>query len=651
MFRLIVLSDIHFDSIGNSFVERATTVARAALTQLPLSISGIGLLWNGDLANKGQVSEFDLARQFVEAVTSQVREMAEKRGVPLISLFTPGNHDCDFSTDQEMRDLCLASLKPNRPKTSIEEAILSPLENYFYFIDSMGANCGCAIDRSNPYINTIRFDIRDKSIQFILLNSAWMSKRQEKTDEATFPLEILGTTPFVESTVSIVSMHHPLNWFRMPDTRTQLREWINSHADLLITGHEHSPRESITSSGMSTVAFCESGALHENGNLDSSHFHILDIDLDLSSACVCRWVFASEQAIYSIAQTSELALNNSNNHIQVRRFTSEHKNWLEDPMLPIQIANKNKIRLQDFFLYPDLNEYSNSVAPAEQHLIHASRVLETLVVAERCLLTGDDNSGKTALARKLIMDLHSKGKIPLYLDAKDLDSCRSQQQIEFFLAKKVKKQYVDLTYDAILQLYPTDLVLIVDDFHLLYQSSAVFNSVIKTLESLNSSLIVFASEELALLESHGIGGDFATFAGYRKFQICEFGQLRIEALAKKWLELSISGKSRKPEELQRDVVKLTKQIQNVLSADVIPHQPWILIILLQQSEDDTILVRNGSYGHMYQAIVTAALSRSKASTLELSGKFAYLGKLAYQILESGTDFITTEEARDRKSVV
>lgn len=231
--------------------------------------------------------------------------------------------------------------------------------------------------------------------------------------------------------------------------------------------------------------------------------------------------------------------------------------------------------------------------------------------------------------------------MPVYLDASQFSGRLDHDRVTKIAGHELKKQYATLTLEKVTQLYKDKLFLIVDNFHCIYDNGYRSTEICEILESVFARIVILAAEELVLCESHGANGEFGGFLGYRKFQILDFGQLRMEALAKKWLSLTDSDNVR-----SQDVAKLTKQMLNVLSADVIPHHPWILIVLFNQSvESESIVVRNGSYGHMYQAIVSAALTRSKMTDLELNGKFTYLAALANFIFKSGSEAISERDAR------
>jgi hypothetical protein len=70
-------------------------------------------------------------------------------------------------------------------------------------------------------------------------------------------------------------------------------------------------------------------------------------------------------------------------------------------------------------------------------------------------------------------------------------------------------------------------------------------------------------------------------------------------------------------------------IERVLRINAMAHYPWVVIVLLQEATSDTELAaKNGSYGFLYQAIVTSALAKSKVQ-LDIKSKYTYLSELAF----------------------
>ncbi|QDV13233.1 Calcineurin-like phosphoesterase [Rosistilla oblonga] len=646
MLTLIHLTDIHFGNKESVLSTRVSSLINAALCHVREDTTAVALVLNGDFANRGSTSEFVVAAEFINTL---VKELKQSLGpeIDFCYFVTPGNHDCDFSSDQSMRDIALERIATERCPDSIERTVLEPLNNYFEFVSLLDHPPNAAIRSEAPYFVTYQIEVCSQYIDVMLGNSAWMSQRQEKANNAAFPLELLPKNPTENSTRSVFCMHHPYNWFRMPDTRTQLQQWVRANCDILFTGHEHIAGETKLNTADSQLLHVEGGALQQWDGDAASVFQVLRFEDGFARAQVACVEFDIDKQAYITSRDHIVEFGNVRSDRSFVSIKPEFRSWLEDPLLPISIANRGNLKLQDFFLYPDLNDYSNSISPEERTLVPSSRVEKRLLEATSALLTGDATCGKTALARHLFLAMRRESKIPLYLDAKKLDRDVSEKTVRSLVADALKRQYNDLTWEVLSQRPEDEVVILVDNFQLIYQQGHTPSAVVDQLRKFADRIVLFASEELIICESHAATEDFGAYADFEKFNICEFGQLRTEALAKKWICLANKNQDLAPEQIQQQVEKTTKQIQNVLSADVIPHQPWILIVLLQQAEDnDNVVLKNGSYGHMYQAIVTAALSRARLGAFDLPGQLAYLGALAFEIKASNQDAISQRRALD-----
>lgn len=405
MIRLIHLSDIHFESDKSLLLKKTELVVKSITVDMPQTTQAVLLVFNGDYAAKGAKTGFDVAEQFVRELLAMIKK-AIPANVPIYTVMTPGNHDCDFSSDQTARDVLLKNLKPSRPQVSVEQLILLPLESYFALADRLDEHFSASISRNNPYFDSFRLDTEDGSLEVYLINSAWMSQRHEKANQSAFPLKELPVSGSSDADAAVAIMHHPLNWFRQPDTMTQLGDWVCKSCDLLITGHEHTPKESIVESE-TAISHCAGGALQESDSSHSSCFQIVDLDLSSHLGVSTRREY--QDSHYAITATKELRLSNSATEIQPRRLAVKHRAWLEDPMLPIQVPNRTQIKLQQFYLYPDLDEYSDTSSTHGTENILAARVFDVVSGEYRSLLTGADRCGKTAFARQFYLDLHSRG--------------------------------------------------------------------------------------------------------------------------------------------------------------------------------------------------------------------------------------------------
>ncbi len=156
-------------------------------------------------------------------------------------------------------------------------------------------------------------------------------------------------------------------------------------------------------------------------------------------------------------------------------------------------------------------------------------------------------------------------------------------------------------------------------------------------------IIAFADDEFVLEHFHARQGSSRKIVEYDCFYICEFGYISIEDLARRWLLSSQSAGSHVTEATIRDICKI---VGRVLQINAIPHHPWVLLVLLQEaSSGQEIAAKNGSYGHLFQAIVTSALYRSRFHNVDIETKYNYLAEFACAMFEQGVATFDEAEAK------
>jgi len=213
------LGDIHLKNADDPILARVSVLCRAIAAEVDSQTASIVLLLTGDFAQSGAVSEFELAADFVTRVSVKLKELTNLD--PLI-LCIPGNHDLDLSVDQDARNTLVAMHKSNEvPATSTLQFILTAEENYFAFAKTIAS--AAPHTKADPFVTTHRLMVGSQHVTFRLLNSAWMSTRGEKTNSLYFPVNIIDGTPGQLDEYVISAVHHPINWFKQPETMRLLQ--------------------------------------------------------------------------------------------------------------------------------------------------------------------------------------------------------------------------------------------------------------------------------------------------------------------------------------------------------------------------------------------------------------------------------------------
>ena len=196
------------------------------------------------------------------------------------------------------------------------------------------------------------------------------------------------------------------------------------------------------------------------------------------------------------------------------------------------------------------------------------------------------------------------------------------------------------------QLPRDNRVLIIDDYDQATLRTGTYVEVVNYFRSVFSQVVVIVSEDYLQGEHHDQATNPSPFGDFMRLAICEFGHLRLESLANKWLTLSSTFQRETSSSLMDDVARTCKFIQQTLRSNAIPHHPWVLLVLLRQAGNrDQSGPKNGSYGHLYNAIITAALSRSKIGSIDIQSKYTYLANLAHTLYQQRTATLSDEEMR------
>ena len=214
---LVQLSDIHFKSPGsNTLLERVDKIA-SAIVSVDKNAKLCLLLITGDIAFSGKAAEYDIAFSFFKELHSKLLSGMPNTNTRFV--FIPGNHDCDFSIINNVRDIVLPtiSVDQNVPQDVIEQMI-SVQANYFEFVEKW--NDETITQVTNKLYGIIRMPLDKDYIEFHVINSAWMSTKNEQQGKLLFPQGLISSIPNEEAPALVVSLlHHPYQWFNANNSR------------------------------------------------------------------------------------------------------------------------------------------------------------------------------------------------------------------------------------------------------------------------------------------------------------------------------------------------------------------------------------------------------------------------------------------------
>ncbi len=245
--RLLHISDIHFSPRWSA---QPNTDIEAAVRERMLKDFGVmaerlgqmdGILVVGDIANTGQIREYEIASRFLEAASELVG------CVPNRVVCVPGNHDVERGAQSTVRAALqykLQDLPDNQVSDALQamltdeeaaDSLFRPLSAY----NSFALAFGCDIGPDRIVFPAKTFPLGKRTVEVHGITSIWTSDGSDSaTDDrhkllaGLFQMAPIARDPAV---VTITLCHHPARWLR----DAQLLDGWLARAQLVLTGHEH----------------------------------------------------------------------------------------------------------------------------------------------------------------------------------------------------------------------------------------------------------------------------------------------------------------------------------------------------------------------------------------------------------------------------
>lgn len=640
---LLQLGDIHIKTANDPIIAHTAKISAATAAEAPSAIDQCCIIMTGDAVNSGEVAQFDAAQRLLTCLKDDLQNRLK---CPVQIVTVPGNHDIYLGGDQTARDQIINSIaNADLPAESILDLILSAQKNYFNFSKNLASSNDKAITREHPFLRTVAIQSNDGILHLNLVNTAWMCRKGQTPGDLFLPAKSLTMECQTSPLYSISVLHHPFNWFNQPTTLRQIRDIIEHSSDMIITGHEHANSAHIKDSlgTLGVLQYLEGGVLYDPNTPGLSTFAVINIDFANQTQSIVRFS-ANSEGVYirqSGAEPTPLRMNISRKD---RRFQIESafREFLDDPDLPLADSKQRAVRLLDIFTYPDLREAVDRGINIQWKRFRGADVLTEILGRKKILIAGGPKSGKTSLAKSLFADIFSRGRLPVYIDGATIRHFQNDSAIRNEINKAIKQQYVDGQIELHEQIGDGRRALIVDNFHEIDNARGARERFVAWIETRFDLIICLADDEFAIEQLYSSARESSKLIVYDHFQLCEFGYLRIEDLARRWLSCSKNSALNNDGEVR----SLCKLVSSVLKTNAIPHHPWVLLVLLQEAtEGQEIAAKNGSHGHLFQAVITSALYRSSQTNVDIETKFAYLAEFAYHMHSKGVAILDESEVR------
>jgi hypothetical protein len=440
--------------------------------------------------------------------------------------------------------------------------------------------------------------------------------------------------------------HHPYGWLPSQNAR-DLRKHVEKNSDIILTGHEHEGRayrkEAFT--GENTT-YLEGGVLQDTQYKNVSTFNVMLVDLQDRRFRVEQYEWSDDfytryfQSPWKSFVRGKLLLRNTfpiSDH-----FLGE----LNDPGAQFSHPRADRVTISDIFVAPDFRELlpPKIKRRAARDFVPGDKVMKEIALEPLHLITGAEKSGKTALAKQIYLESHTRGIVPVLLSGREIRKT-NLDKVEFYIEQSFSNQYSNHLFERFTQLPKSQKLVIVDDFQAIPLGTDSKLRLLRALRARFGGIVVFGDDVVRIQELSIRRGDRALFADFKQYQFLELGYVLREKLTEKWLNVG-RDESLPIADQQAELREYTRIVEVVLGNNLIPHYPIFVLIVLQQIATHTpINTTSGSYGYFYEYLITEALA-STAAIKDVDLKYNYIAELAFRIFERKQHYLSEQQLEE-----
>ncbi len=626
------LTDIHINGDLDPVLSRATEIG-AAISSHASRAKAIVLAISGDVSYSGNPAQYAVAEIFLRKVESRLRQDFQGE---VKFVLVPGNHDCDFSGPQGVRNalLKIISEKPQEaPELDVVNACTRIQDAFFDFKEKLTrvAHQGCDRLRYQESIT-----VQGINIYFDCINLSWVS--QKKEEQIRFPSSVIPEGNLHGGLVFSV-MHHPFNWLH-PASYRDFRRRVRARSNFVLSGHEHQWNviESDEAEAGESIHF--EGAVLQCDDPEISGFVIIELNVSSREYRAVRyqWQGVSYDR-HEIPGWSAMRAFELKSPAGAWIFTKDFESFLCDLGVTVRIGGRQEVSLRDLYVFPDLELAADENSDAAE--IFGENIISSDENSKGFILLGDDRCGRTSLLKQLATKYIDNSKIPIYISA-DKFKHATDSGIEDVLDAAVRFQYGH-GFARYLQLPVGDRVLLMDDLDdIPIKSEKARRQLLSRLRDVFKVMVIGVSDvfdSTYLFEGDGGG----VYSALPKYRMLPFGRLSRAKLIGKWITLD-SDEFLGAEERMRRIDIATKHVESVMRWGIVPCYPVYLITLLQAYKGGSPeQFKEGGLGYYYEYLISDSMLKSGVSKDELTAADQYCARLAWEMRGRGVSFLSIED--------
>ncbi|WP_353064463.1 hypothetical protein RBB77_01710 [Tunturibacter psychrotolerans] len=270
----------------------------------------------------------------------------------------------------------------------------------------------------------------------------------------------------------------------------------------------------------------------------------------------------------------------------------------------------------------------------------------TILSAERVVIAGPSDCGKTALSKILFVEANKNhGKFSLLACGKNFVGNHPVEAFREAIDEAIDEAYERRNRGRYADLNRKERVLLIDDWDEVHFNRAGRSLILQHATSHFGSVILFV-DDIFLIEELSGRHEHRPLDNFQIADIKEFGFRLRGQIVRKWHSLGNTFVETE-ETFARNVADSTRVIDTVLGRNLLPAYP-VNILTLLQTYDASAGSQNcglGSYGQVYEALITARLANVSIKSIDIGTKITFLSRIAWFLFNASKRYISTEEWR------
>jgi hypothetical protein len=630
---ILHLTDMHFNKAENWISDKVNSI-KDALKSDYLNVDKSYFILSGDISNSGQKEEFAEATTFLKQIYIALRGVNPNVKIGMVN--SPGNHDCNFKKDNQIRKVSLVKMDYKTigvEDFSVIDSCISIQSDFWDYYRQF-----TTVPESKLFYQ-LKDSIGNKKICINCYNTAWMSRIDEISGSLFYPVKLIDNNlNNSDADLNISVFHHPIGWFS-PTTETNNRREFQDHlervSNILIYGHEHEDEQKkVTDIHLQKETIYISGeTLQDHSKKNVSGFQTIIIDMDQQEAIITNYLW--HETYYKQKKKENFKLIPSSVNHKSFKIKPDFFENINKISIPLQFEKVGNIRLSDIFIYPDLERIKNDYKKLDD-FIDSEELLENEKLKD-CIVEGENQSGKTSLLKMLFKRFYEKGYYPLYVDGAEIN----KPDVYNVLEKTFKSQYQDnLSFEQYLQLDNFKKVILIDNIQKAKFNIPTTIKFIKETKPLFDRMIVTIGSIYGYLSSLE-----SEFPDTNLFTLKPLGYVKRNDLIELYHKIQESSFTSNDQMLLEKVKFSFSQVELVLGNKLMPSFPvFILSILQSLSYAKPIDLEQTSYGYCYQSLIHIALAtKAKVINEEIDSYFNFLTEFSYALYEKQQKIFSDSE--------